>query len=129
MDINTHKSINSRYSGKVVYISNKKARVVLHTNIDMVADETGLIHGGFIFSSADYAAMVAVNDENVVLGSSECRFIAPVKKGECVIFDAVSKSQNGRKIEVYVEGRVDGKTVFTGTFTTFVLKKHILSGN
>jgi acyl-coenzyme A thioesterase PaaI-like protein len=44
----------------------------------MAADQRGLVHGGFTFGLADYAAMVAVNDPNVVLGAAEVRFLAPV---------------------------------------------------
>lgn len=71
--------------------------------------------------------MVAVNDENVVLGASECRFIAPVKKGDSVIFEANVISNRGKKHIVEVEGFVEDKRVFSGVFTTFVLDKHILS--
>ena len=87
-NIKTHKLINNRFSGKIIEVSKNRAKSILHTNIDMVADEMGLIHGGFIFSAADYVAMVAVNDPNVVLGASECKFIAPIKKGESIIFEA-----------------------------------------
>ena len=124
--INTHKAINERFSGKVINISDGSSKVILHTNIDMVADEHGLIHGGFIFSSADYAAMVAVNEPNVVLGASECRFIAPVKKGESVLFEANVVSTKGKKRVVEVKALVDSKEVFSGKFTTFVLDKHLL---
>ena len=124
--INTHKAINDRFSGKVINMSEGSSKVILHTNIDMVADEHGLIHGGFIFSAADYAAMVAVNDANVVLGASECRFVAPVRKGESVIFEANVISQKGKKRVVEVEAFVESKKVFQGLFTTFVLDKHIL---
>ena len=125
--IKTHKLINERFSGRVLESAEGRARVILHTNIDMIADEFGLIHGGFIFSGADYSAMVAVNDENVVLGASECRFIAPVKKGDSVIFEANVISNRGKKHIVEVEGFVEDKRVFSGVFTTFVLDKHILS--
>ena len=32
-----------------------------------------------MFGAADYAAMLAVNDPNVVLGNAELRFVAPVE--------------------------------------------------
>jgi len=41
----------------------------------MAADESGLVHGGFIFGLADYAAMLAVNHPDVVLGAAETCFI------------------------------------------------------
>jgi len=45
----------------------------------MAVDQMGLVHGGFTFGAADFAAMAAVNDPNVVLVSSECRFFKPCK--------------------------------------------------
>lgn len=51
--IKTHKLINERFSGRVLESAEGRARVILDTNIDMIADEFGLIHGGFIFSGAD----------------------------------------------------------------------------
>ena len=124
--VKTHKLINERFSGKIIEVSENRAKSILHTNIDMVADETGLIHGGFIFSAADYAAMVAVNDPNVVLGASECRFVAPVRKGESVVFEANVVSTKGKKRIVEVKASVDSKEVFSGRFTTFVLDRHVL---
>ena len=126
MDINTHKAIDSRFSGRVTKVEEGRAEVVLHTAIYMCADSSGLIHGGFIFSAADYAAMVAVNEPNVVLGASECKFISPVKKGDSVSLIAEVVSQKGKKRIVEVEGYVNSKAVFRGTFTTFVLEKHVL---
>ena len=47
----------------------------------MAADGRGLVHGGFTFGLADFAAMCAVNDPNVVLGAATCKFLAPVQVG------------------------------------------------
>ena len=52
------------------------AKVTMVTTPVMSADDRGLTHGGFYFGMADYAAMLAVNDPNVVLGSADsCRFL------------------------------------------------------
>jgi acyl-coenzyme A thioesterase PaaI-like protein len=48
---------------------------------EMTVYEKGLVHGGFIFSQADHAAMLAVNHPDVVLGREECNFLAPAKRG------------------------------------------------
>ncbi|WP_292657429.1 hotdog domain-containing protein, partial [Nitratifractor sp.] len=102
------------------------ARVWLHTTQAMVADEKGLVHGGFLFGAADYAAMAAVNDPNVVLGAAEVRFLAPVRKGESVIFEARVAEQKGKRRRVKVAGSVEGRRVFEGSFDAFVLEKHVL---
>jgi acyl-coenzyme A thioesterase PaaI-like protein len=85
-----------------------------------------LVHGGFIFGAADYAAMSAVNDPYVVLGASNSKFIAPVKVGDTVMCKATVVSIKGKKAEVDVEAFVNEKLVFEGNFTTFVLPAHVL---
>jgi len=126
MKQNTHLSIDPSLCGKVVKLEPGFAEVVLHTRHAMRADEKGLVHGGFIFGAADYAAMCAVNDPNVVLGSATSKFIAPVKVGDIVICKATVLSEKGKKREVGVEAFVEGIRVFEGFFTAFVLERHVL---
>ena len=92
----------------------------------MSADERGLTHGGFYFGMADYAAMLAINDPNVVLGAAETRFLKPVREGDVLTASANVTGEKGKKrlVDVAVERGSD--TVFTGTFTCFVLDKHVL---
>lgn len=127
MQCNTHLNINTSLCGKVVKLEENCAEVLLHTTQQMSADAEGLIHGGFVFGAADYAAMTAVNDPYVVLGASTSKFIVPVKVGDAVLCKAAVVAEKGKKREVQVEAFVDGKTVFEGSFTTFVLDKHVLS--
>jgi len=126
MQPNTHLSIDPSLCGSVVKLEPGFAEVVLYTRHAMRADEKGLVHGGFIFGSADYAAMCAVNDPNVVLGSATSKFIAPVKVGDVVVCKATVLSEKGKKREVGVEAFVEGKRVFEGSFTAFVLERHVL---
>ena len=92
----------------------------------MAADDRGLVHGGFVFGLADYAAMLSVNDPNVVLGAAETRFLAPVRVGEVVDADAEITATKGRKRVIAVRARVGEREVFSGTFTAFVLDQHVL---
>ena len=92
----------------------------------MIADEHGLIHGGFLFGAADYAAMAAVNDPNVVLGAAEVKFLAPVRHGQSVLCRAEVTQKKGKKRMVAVTGECNGIKVFEGNFTAFVLHKHVL---
>jgi acyl-coenzyme A thioesterase PaaI-like protein len=126
MQLNTHLNIDSSLCGKVKKLEEGYAEVLLHTTRNMGADAQGLVHGGFIFGAADYAAMSAVNDPYVVLGASSCQFTAPVKVGDAVLCKASVASEKGKKREVNVQAFVDEKLVFEGTFTTFVLEKHVL---
>ena len=88
MQRNTHLNINTSLCGKVIKLQENYAEVLLHTTQQMSADMQGLVHGGFVFAAADYAAMSAVNDPYVVLGSSSSKFVAPVKVGGVVLCKA-----------------------------------------
>ncbi len=125
MDQNTHLRINSSLNGKLIKLESNYAKVQLHTHQRMIADDRGLIHGGFAFAAADFAAMCAVNDPNVVLAASTTKFTAPIKLGQTAIFEARLTKDYGRKQEIEVIGTVEGKMVFVGTFKTVILEKHI----
>ncbi|MCB9741652.1 MAG: thioesterase family protein [Alphaproteobacteria bacterium] len=126
MTIATHPRINPALCGQPSALAEGHAVVRLVTTEAMVADDRGLVHGGFVFGQADYAAMLAVNDPNVVLGAADCRFTAPVRVGEVVEATATRAEIKGRKHVVAVEAKVGDRVVFTGTFTTFVLDRHVL---
>jgi len=126
MQVNTHLNINTSLCGVVTKLQDNYAEVLLHTTQQMIVDSQGLVHGGFIFGAVDYAAMSAVNDPLVVLGSANSKFIAPVKVGDAVLCKAKVVSENEKKREVKVQAFVENKLVFDGRFTTFVLDKHVL---
>jgi acyl-coenzyme A thioesterase PaaI-like protein len=92
----------------------------------MAADERGLVHGGFVFGCADYAAMLAVGDPLVVLAGAEVRFLAPVAVGESVIAEARVTAEEGRRREVEVTVECGGTAVFAGTFRCAVPDRHVL---
>ncbi|MDD2336042.1 MAG: hotdog domain-containing protein [Geobacteraceae bacterium] len=127
MYLKTHLLINQSLCGQLLSIDEGIAVVKINTTSEMVADDHKLVHGGFIFGAADYAAMAAVNDPNVVLGSAEVKFLKPSKSGDTVILNAKVTDANGKRRRVDVEG-VDeaGAIIFSGTFTCFVLEKHVL---
>jgi len=127
MKLKTHLKIDRSLCGDVVVLEEGYAKVELKTTDVMCADEEGLVHGGFCFSAADFAAMAAVNDPNVVLAKSESKFLAPVRVGEIVLFEAEVVKNDGRKQTVKVTGAVDQTRVYEGTMYTVVLKEHVLS--
>ncbi|MGA9045156.1 PaaI family thioesterase [Sulfuricurvum sp.] len=124
--LNTHERINRVYSGEIVKLEVGYAKVLLETNEAMRADEVGLVHGGFIFSAADFAAMASVNEPNVVLASCNCLFLAPVRVGDIVTFEATEHQTEGRKRNVTVKGYVHEIKVFEGEFKTVVTERHVL---
>lgn len=127
MTINTHHAINQELCGHPLHVEEGNSQIELITTRQMAADDSGLVHGGFIFGLADYAAMLAVNHPNVVLGAAETKFLKPVRVGEVVKAHAKIKSISGKKQMVSV--RVDRlhEQVFEGEFTCFILDRHILA--
>ena len=124
--VQTHLSIDRGLCGEPVALGPGTATVRLHTRPDMAADPRGLVHGGFVFGAADYAAMLAVNDPFVVLGTAELRFTAPVQVGETVILVAERGEVHKRRHLVEVKGMVGEREVFIGKFVTHVLERHVL---
>jgi acyl-coenzyme A thioesterase PaaI-like protein len=127
MQPNTHLHIDTSLCGKVTRLEQNYAEILLHTTRQMAVDERGLVHGGFVFGAADYAAMCAVNDPYVVLGASTSKFIAPVRIGDVVVCKAAVIEEKGKRRTVEVKAFVKEEKVFEGNFTTFVLEKHVLS--
>ena len=126
MNVNTHKGISAELCGAPEDLSPGKSVVAMTTIPAMAADGLGLVHGGFVFGMADYAAMLAVNDPNVVLGASETKFLKPVRVGENLTATAVVTEDKGKKRIVNVTVFRGDTEVLTGTFTCFVLEKHVL---
>jgi len=126
MEIKTHQRIDQTLSGTPVKLEPGRAFVKLKTDERMIADDFGLIHGGFIFSLADYAAMLAVNEETVVLAKAEVKFLKPVRLGDEILAEAVVKEVEGKKRKVFVEVKRGEEVVFTGEFLCVVPEKHIL---
>jgi uncharacterized protein (TIGR00369 family) len=127
--IATHLEIDTHLCGEVESLTEAGCRVVMTALPSMRADASGLIHGGFIFGMADYAAMVAVNHPNVVLGAAETKFLKPVKVGDRLAAEAQIQERQAKKIFVSVTVVRGEEAVFQGLFTCFVLPRHVLAEN
>ncbi|MEL7060629.1 MAG: PaaI family thioesterase [Acidobacteriota bacterium] len=144
--VQTHGSLRHDLSGEPVEIGSGAARVRLVTGEAMRADAEGLVHGGFVFSLADHAAMLAINEPTVVLGGADCRFLAPVRVGDVLEAIAERDAIDGKKQGVNVRvvrvpdgaqpaeasdtGEIDDAAadlVFEGDFTCFVPSRHVLA--
>jgi acyl-coenzyme A thioesterase PaaI-like protein len=123
----THLAIDPRLCGEPVELSPGAATVAWTAPPETAADETGLVHGGFLFGVADYAAMLAVNEPTVVLGSAEARFERPVRVGEPLLARAAVAESAGRKRIVTVAVARGEETVFSGRFTCLVPDRHVLA--
>ena len=128
MDVaaNTHLAIDPRLCGEPRALAEGRASVRLETTREMAADERGLIHGGFVFGAADYAAMLAVNDPNVVLGKAEIKFLKPVVVGETITATASVLSSEGIKRNVHIEVVRGDDVVMAGEMLCLVPDHHVL---
>ena len=126
MKVNTHEKADARLLGTPILLEKGTAVVELTATEEMTIDNRGLIHGGFTFGLADYAAMLAVNDPLVVLGSADVKFTAPVKVGERMTATGVIDAVKGRRRGVSVEVSVGEKVVLEGTMACYVLQRHVL---
>ena len=124
--LSTHEKIDNDLCGRIEKVEKGHLELSLKTIPEMLADDQGLIHGGFIFSAADYAAMAAVNERNVVLVASNAQFLSPVRLGDIVKFIATVRHKEGHKRNVNVTGHVLDIKVFDGEFKTVVTDRHVL---
>lgn len=122
----THLEIERRLCGEPRQLREGFCRVEMATTDEMRADSRGLVHGGFVFGMADYAAMLAVNQPHVVLGSAQVRFLKPVVAGESLAAEATVVERDGPKRIVAVDVERGGEIVFRGEFVCFVPDRHIL---
>jgi len=131
----THLAIDRRLCGEPLDTPQADAgtaRVALTTLPEMAVDAAGLVHGGFVFGLADHAAMLAVNEPFVVLGSAAVRFLRPVRVGERLVADARREDAQGRKSRVLVEvrrapgGEQAGELVMSGELVCLTLDRHVL---
>lgn len=123
---NTHKRINTSLCGELIELNEEYGKIKLDTTEAMIVDETRLIHGGFIFGLADYAAMITINHPNVVLGAAEVKFLKPVKSNQTLIAEGILDKIEGKKHIVKVGVTRDKELVFQGFFTCFTPKTHVL---
>ncbi len=123
---NTHLAIDRRLCGEPVELEPGKSVVRLTALPEMAADARGLVHGGFLFGLADHAAMLAVNDPLVVLGSGGLRFLLPVVVGDRLEARAEIQSREGKRVDVRVGVHRGEDLVAAGDFVCFVPTKHVL---
>jgi len=125
---NTHYLASDKFIGKIIKIENKYSEVNLKTTEEMSVDNYGLIHGGFVFGLADYAAMMAINKPTVVLGKADVRFVNPVKIDDelTAIAKIINDFDNKNIVNVEITNS-NNKKVFEGNFHCYILKKHALA--
>ena len=127
MEIKTHRSAEARLLGTPLLVEDdSEALVELEATREMAVDERGLVHGGFTFGLADYAAMLAVNHPYVVLTGAKVKFTAPVTVGDRMRAHARVVEREGRRRRVEVEVVVGERRVMEGEFLCVILREHVL---
>jgi len=126
MQLRTHLKIDQELSGIPVEVGEGYAVVELKTKENMRADEKNLVHGGFIFSLADYCAMLTVNEPTVVLASAKVDFKKPVVVGDTLRAEGRLLRAEGKKRWVEVKVYRNQDLVFWGEFLCVVPDKHVL---
>ncbi len=124
-NLKTHDKIRTNLCGTIINLDAGYSKTTLQTTKDMTLDELGLIHSGFIFAAADYAAAVAVNEFNVVIIGSRSSFLAPAKVGDLIEFEAKARFEDSRKREIRVTAHISDIKIFEGVFQAVVLEQHI----
>jgi uncharacterized protein (TIGR00369 family) len=123
----THLAISPTLCGSPLEMGDGVARAELTTLPEMAVDAEGLVHGGFVFGLADYAAMLAVNHPHVVLAKATVTFLKPVVVGERLVADARRQPGEGKRITVRVEVRRGEETVMAAEMGCVVLARHVLT--
>lgn len=124
-ELKTSNAIKLNLNGTTTFLEKNHAKTRFYTNADMVADDDGLIHTGFIFSAANYAALVAINEEFCVTIGARIHFYGAIKLGDVVEFEAKAHFDESRKREVRVMGKTKDIKIFEGTFQLVTLEEHI----
>ena len=125
-DLLSHAKVKTTLVGTLTELGKSTSKVLLPTTNEMIVDEFGLIHNGFIFGAAEYAAVASINQPNVVVIGCRSKFFAPAKLGDNVEFEAKGRYEDARKREIKVIGRINDVKVFEGIFHAVLLENHIL---
>ncbi|TLD97462.1 PaaI family thioesterase [Helicobacter jaachi] len=124
-DLEVCTSMPANIVGELVELYRHKAVVKFVPNERMIMDESKMIHAGFVFNSASYAAMAAINKKYSVLIASDVKFLAPIELGHEVIFKAEAIQSDTKKCEVKVEGYLLDIKIFDSIFHIAVFDKKI----
>ncbi|WP_295739922.1 hotdog domain-containing protein, partial [uncultured Helicobacter sp.] len=124
-DLQVCTSMPSNIVGELVELYRDKAIVRFRPNERMIMDESKMIHAGFVFNAASFAAMAAINKKYSVLIASDVKFLAPIELGHEITFKAQAIQSDTKKCEVKVEGFLLDIKIFDSLFHIAVFDKKI----
>lgn len=112
--------------GEIVLLTRGVAHVQFVPEEYMVMDQethNSLIHAGYIFNAASYAAMAAINKRHSIMIAADVKFLSPIELGHEVLFKAVATQMDTKKCEVKVEGFLLDIKIFDSLFHIAVFDK------
>lgn len=117
------KKISRSLCGEISEMAKNYAVVKFNPTQEMIADDNMIIHYGFIFNSASFCALSAVNEPNSIIIYSEVKFLSPLELGNEVTFKATALHSDLKKREVSVEGFLYNIKIFDAIFHIVVFEK------
>lgn len=122
-EIRICKKISRSLCGEITQMAKNSAVVKFNPTQEMIADDNMIIHYGFIFNSASFCALSAVNEPNSIIIYSEVKFLSPLELGNEVTFKATALHSDLKKREVSVEGFLYNIKIFDAIFHIVVFEK------
>lgn len=122
-------SLKGELVGNIVKMTYEEVITKFVPTKQMISDESNLIHSGFIFNAANYAAMCLVNQSHAITIGSEVEFLAPVEFEQEMMFLATVKQSNNKKFEINVKGTLLDIKIFEAIFHIAVFEKQLFKLN
>lgn len=106
--------------GEVIELQLDRSGVsILEIKKEHVFARNQIARGHYLFAQANSLAVAIVNAEVALTGSAGIRFVRPVRLGEkCVAYAKVTSRQASR-LQIDVQTKVNGETVFQGVFDVY----------
>jgi acyl-CoA thioesterase len=124
--VRTHTELDPNQVGHVDHLNPDESRITLTTSRSMHADMENLVHSGYIGSSAEYAALIAVNEPNAMIYSVSSQYFACARVGDDVSYKATVKHSEGRKRDVTVVGKIESIKVYEAHIVVIIPEYHPL---
>lgn len=122
-------ALKSELVGSILKMTYEEVITKFVPTKQMISDESNLIHSGFIFNAANYAAMCLVNQPHAITIGAEVEFLAPVEFEQEMMFLATIKQSNAKKFEISVKGTLLDIKIFESVFHIAVFDKQLFKLN
>ncbi|OQX74872.1 MAG: hypothetical protein B6D59_01000 [Campylobacteraceae bacterium 4484_4] len=119
--LHTHKSILQNHGYELLALFQGHAKIRFKAGSGEILPSRKTLYEGSIFTCANFAAIAAVNIEEMFVISAKNAFLNPIKEDEEVIFEANVTTNSSGKKEVSVKGSVNDLEVYQGEFVLMKL--------